>query len=99
MQKLWAEMWFCPMFLPEHYEIETGFRQARLLGRSSRAWSWNDMISGRPPGRLATLFTAWADWLFAKLSPPEPAPTQRTLPPKLVKSDREAGTAKTAARR
>jgi hypothetical protein len=45
------------------------------------------------------LFTAWADWLFAKLSPPEPAPTQRTLPPKLVKSDRDAGTAKTAARR
>jgi len=57
------------------------------------------MISGPPPGRIASLFTAWADWLFARLSPPQPAPTPRTLPPKLVKSDRDAGTAKTAARR
>jgi hypothetical protein len=57
------------------------------------------MISGPPPGRIAMLLTAWADWLFAKLSPPEPARTQRTLPPKLVKSDRDASAAKTAARR
>ncbi len=57
------------------------------------------MISGPPPGRIAMLFTAWADWLFEKLSPPQPAPTQRTLPPKLVKSDRDAGNPKTAARR
>jgi hypothetical protein len=45
------------------------------------------------------LLTAWADWLFAKLSPPEPLRTQRTLPPKLVKSDRDASAAKAAARR
>jgi hypothetical protein len=45
------------------------------------------------------LFTAWADWLFAKLSPPHAARTQRTLPPKLVKSDRDSSTTKTAARR
>jgi hypothetical protein len=45
------------------------------------------------------LFTAWADWLFAKLSPPEPARTQRTLPPKLVKSDRDTSAAKAAGRR
>ena len=57
------------------------------------------MISGPPPGRIAMLFTAWADWLFAKLSPPAPLRTQRTLPPKLVKSDRDASAAKTAARR
>ena len=57
------------------------------------------MISGPPPGRIAMLFTAWADWLFERLSPPEPARTQRTLPPKLVKSDRDARGAKTAARR
>ena len=58
------------------------------------------MISGPPPGRIAMLLTAWADWLFAKLSPPEPARTQqRTLPPKLVKSDRDASAAKAAGRR
>jgi len=57
------------------------------------------MISGPPPGRIAMLLTAWADWLFAKLSPPEPAPTQRTLPPKLVKSDRDASAVKAAGRR
>jgi len=57
------------------------------------------MISGPPPGRVSMLFTAWADWLFAKLSPPEPARDQRTQPPKLVKSDRDAAAAKAAARR
>jgi hypothetical protein len=45
------------------------------------------------------LFTAWANWLFAKLSPPEPARDQRTQPPKLVKSDRDAAAPKAAARR
>jgi len=56
------------------------------------------MISGPPPGRVSVLFGAWADWLFAKLSPPEPARNQHTQPPKLVKSDRDAA-AKAAARR
>jgi hypothetical protein len=51
------------------------------------------MISGPPPGRIAQLFTAWADWLFAKLSPPEATRSPRTQPPKLVKSDRAAGSA------
>jgi hypothetical protein len=46
------------------------------------------MISGPPPGRISRLFTAWADWLFEKLSPPEPTRSQRTQPPKLVKSGR-----------
>jgi hypothetical protein len=55
------------------------------------------MIAGSPPGRIAKLFTAWADWLFAKLSPPEPrreAKSEKneksemhTQPPRLVKSD------------
>jgi hypothetical protein len=44
------------------------------------------MISGPPPGRISRLVSAWADWLFAKLSPPEPARSPRTQPPKLVKS-------------
>jgi len=57
------------------------------------------MISGPPPGRVAKLFTAWADWLFAKLSPPEPTRNVRTQPPKLVKTDRDATAPKTAARR
>lgn len=57
------------------------------------------MISGPPPGRVAMLFAAWADWLFAKLSPPEPARNARTQPPKLVKSDRDGAPAKAAARR
>ena len=61
------------------------------------------MISGPPPGRISLLLTAWADWLFAKLSPPEPSRNLKTQPPKLVKSDREAAAAqaatKTAARR
>ena len=57
------------------------------------------MISGPPPGRVSMLFTAWANWLFAKLSPPEPARDQRTQPPKLVKSDRDAAALKAAARR
>jgi hypothetical protein len=57
------------------------------------------MISGPPPGRVSTLFSAWADWLFAKLSPPEPARNQHTQPPKLVKSDRDGAAAKGAARR
>ena len=46
------------------------------------------MISGPPPGRISKLFTAWANWLFEKLQPPEPARNLRTQPPKLVKSDR-----------
>ena len=57
------------------------------------------MISGPPPGRIAQLFTAWADWLFAKLFPPAPARDLKTQPPKLVKSDRDAAAAKGAARR
>ncbi len=56
------------------------------------------MISGLPPGRIAALCTAWADWLFAKLSPPQPQRDQRTQPPKLVKSDRDGGAAKAARR-
>jgi hypothetical protein len=56
------------------------------------------MISGPPPGRVSMLFTAWANWLFAKLSPPEPTRNLKTQPPKLVKSDRD-GAAKTAAQR
>jgi hypothetical protein len=57
------------------------------------------MISGPPPGRLSLLLTAWADWLFAKLSPPAPARDQKTQPPKLVKLDRDGAAAKTAGRR
>jgi hypothetical protein len=53
------------------------------------------MISGPPPGRIAQLVSAWADWLFAKLSPPEAMPSPKTQPPKLVKSDRAAGSAAT----
>lgn len=56
------------------------------------------MISGPPPGRIAMLFTAWANWLFAKLSPPEPARNSRTQPPKLVKSDRDSAPKATARR-
>jgi hypothetical protein len=56
------------------------------------------MISGPPPGRISMLFTAWADWLFEKLSPPERARNQRTQPPKLVKSDRDASAAKKGSR-
>ncbi len=44
------------------------------------------MIAGPPPGRVARLFRAWADWLFDKLAPPEPQRTVKTQPPKLVKS-------------
>ncbi len=54
------------------------------------------MISGLPPGRVARLFTAWGDWLFAKLSPPESTRSPRTQPPKLVKTDRD-GSAKSSA--
>jgi hypothetical protein len=45
------------------------------------------MIAGPPPGRISALFTAWADWLFLKLSPPEPERKVMTHPPKLVRSD------------
>jgi hypothetical protein len=45
------------------------------------------MIAGSPPGRVSRLFSAWADWLFAKLSPPEPKREANTQPPKLVKTD------------
>jgi hypothetical protein len=55
------------------------------------------MISGPPPGRIAQLFTAWTDWLFAKLSPPAVTQSPRTQPPKLVKSDRDASAAAAAA--
>lgn len=51
------------------------------------------MISGPPPGRISQLLTAWADWLFAKLSPPAVTQSPRTQPPKLVKSDRELSAA------
>jgi hypothetical protein len=57
------------------------------------------MISGPPPGRVSMLLSAWADWLFAKLSPPEPARNLRTQPPQLVKSDRDGAARKAAARR
>ncbi len=46
------------------------------------------MIAGPPPGRISMLFTAWANWLFEKLSPPAPTRIERTQPPQLVKSDR-----------
>lgn len=45
------------------------------------------MIAGPPPGRVSALFTAWADWLFLKLSPPEPERKVKTLPPKLVRPE------------
>ena len=47
------------------------------------------MRSNPPPGRISRLMTAWADWLYEKLLPPEPAakPRMKTQPPKLVKSD------------
>ncbi len=44
------------------------------------------MIAGPPPGRVARLLGAWADWLFEKLAPPEPKRPGTTQPPKLVKS-------------
>jgi hypothetical protein len=55
------------------------------------------MISGPPPGRISRLVTAWADWLFAKLSPPPPTRQPSTQPPKLVKTDRAASAAKGSA--
>jgi hypothetical protein len=58
----------------------------------------HQMISGPPPGRIAQLFTAWADWLLAKLSPPEPTRDLKTQPPKLVKSDRDAAAAQAATK-
>jgi hypothetical protein len=57
------------------------------------------MISGPPPGRVATLFSAWADWLFEKLSPPQRKPRATTEPPKLVKTDRDRTAGKAAAGR
>lgn len=55
------------------------------------------MIAGPPPGRISMLFTAWANWLFDKLSPPAPARIERTQPPQLVKSDRPGTTANSTA--
>lgn len=58
------------------------------------------MIAGPPPGRVARLFRAWADWLFDKFAPPEPKPTVKTQPPKLVTSVQDANVSRvTSARR
>lgn len=61
------------------------------------------MIAGRPPGRVAKLVSAWADWLFAKLSPPEPRrdvkSDAKTQPPRLVKPDERVGRVASSARR
>ena len=49
------------------------------------------MVAGPPPGRVELLLTAWADWLFEKLSPPRQKPSSPTQPLKLVEPNSRFG--------
>jgi hypothetical protein len=85
----------------QHYQLESSVRATHLIWRRRGATCSElaSMISGPPPGRVARLFSAWVDWLFEKLSPPQPKPRATTEPPKLVKTDRNTSASRTASRR